>query len=112
MEDVKETYMLNPQYQQTHAPQMGAPMMGGMNAHQHIMGVLQTLGVTTAQFAQEAQRVGIGHASAIQSALENGDARPLQAYAKYVADNNPQLVQQAGVYYGRMYGNPTQGSGW
>lgn len=84
-------------------------MQGGINPAQHIMGTLQMLGVSTAQFAQEAERVGIGPAGAIQQALEMGDARPLQAYAQFVAQNNPQAVQQAGMYYGRMYGTaPTQ----
>ena len=103
--------MMYPQYQQSHAPQMGQPMHGGVNPSQHIMATLQMLGVTTAQFAQEAERVGIGHANAIQQALENGDASPFQAYVQQRVQNNPQLLEQGRMYYGRMYGNPTMQSG-
>ena len=87
-------------------------MQGGIDPARHIMGALQMLGVSTAQFAQEAERVGVGPAGAIQQALERGDARPLQAYAQHVAKNNPQAVQQAGMYFGRMYGAPPTQQQW
>lgn len=102
--------MQYPQFQQSYA-QPQQPQQG-IDPRAHIMGSLQALGLTTAQFAQIAERVGIGHAAAIQQALENGDARPIVQYAHHVAQNNPQALQIAGAHYGRMYGNPMQQSGW
>lgn len=93
-------------YQPNHMPHQAQPMQGGINPAQHIQASLQMLGVSTAQFAQEAERVGIGHAAAIQRALEMGDASPLQAYVQQRLAGNPQLVQQAGACFGQMYGSP------
>lgn len=103
--------MQYPQFQQHYPQNQGMPMQGGINPSQHIFASIQMMGLTTAQFAQEAERVGIGHAATIQQALEMGDARPLQAYVKKRVAENPQLVQQAGACFGRMYGAPQQ-TGW
>lgn len=100
--------MQNPYFQQNNAPYPQNAMMGGINPAQHILASLQMLGLTTAQFALEAERLGIGNAATIQQALEMGDARPLHAYAMEAAKRNPQLAQQAGMYHGQMYGGVAQ----
>ena len=100
--------MQNPYFQQNNAPYPQNAMMGGINPAQHIQASLQMLGLTTAQFALEAECLGIGNAATIQQSLEMGDARPLHAYAMEAAKRNPQLAQQAGMYHGQMYGGVAQ----
>lgn len=85
--------------------------MPAVDPVEHIQGVLRMLGVSTAQFAQEAERIGIGQAVYIHQALEFGDARPLEEYARKVAMNNPQLMNPYNSYMGRMYGGSPMPTG-
>lgn len=62
---------------------------------QIIKTVLNMMGYSAEQFAQEAAQRGFGEAQKIYQALQRGDVSMFNGYAQQLAQNQPQMAELA-----------------
>ena len=61
----------------------------------YIQQILQMMGYSAEQFAQEAAQKGFGDAQQIYQALQRGDVSMFSGYAQQLQQRQPMLVEQA-----------------